>query len=124
MAQRAAHHNIDRGLVEQGLQLKASGMSIRAIAKELGVGRGKVERWISTGVDPHLDEVALTRARKGDHDVFHNLTSFEMREFLDRLKAEVDAMDLHDRNELVQSLGKAFGVSVSDLLNRRDRRRD
>jgi AcrR family transcriptional regulator len=73
--------------------LHEEGVAPAQIAKQLGLGRASVYRYLGDREywDPHLDEVAIARAMGGDRPVFDNLTHFEWQAFGRRM-AEVESL--------------------------------
>ena len=116
--QKTLPQKVDRLLVEKVRQQWDDGMSQVAIGKEHGISATTVARYLTAEFDPYLDEVALSRARKGDPVALEGLTRFELREFATRFAAELDKMTLGERMDEMTELSEALGISTGDLTRR------
>lgn len=84
-----------RETVMAAYEMRAQGVSMERIGRELGVGASTIAGWV-TQPDrwaPHFDEIALERALRFDGPVIDNLSYFEFIEFCRRLNAAGKVMD-------------------------------
>ena len=116
--QKTLPQKVDRLLVEKVRMLNDMDYSMSEIARQVGVSATTVARYLTPEFDPYLDEVALSRARKGDPGALEGLTRFELREFATRFAAELDKMTLGERMDEMTELSEALGISTGDLTRR------
>lgn len=76
----------DRETMACAWTLYSCGWTAPEIARALGVYHGTVTGWVAEAncalLSPFLDDIAMDRALRFDHDVINNLSIYEYREFV------------------------------------------
>ena len=120
-----------RDVMRRVFDLRDEGVSQRRIAIATGRARGSVATWLANSeqFDPHIDDIAVERALRGDRVVFGNLTMFERQAFLDQLVARLrrEPRDTFHHNQSgepwwLSVLSADLGMSSNVLANAAYRR--
>lgn len=110
------------------------GRTISSISHELGDSRAYQYLRNPGKYDPYIDEVAMSRAMRGDIEVIKNLSVFEWFEFLDRMRpvqlqwfAQYQEKDGGQRHALDHPGNVIFGEywdKISDAITNRYAKRE